>query len=130
MEKLPQVDAMVKAWTGKWPKNRCPKIRQIKASFMGKSVSVNQQLVAEVEAIDPEGDVLVYEWTVVEESRARSVGGDKEYVPPSFPDLTVKNGMKTGVIKAPSKRGAYRLFLTIRDGNKNAATANIPFFVK
>ena len=130
MEKLPQVDAMVKAWTGKWPKNRCPKISSIDAPFLSKKVSKNETLTAEVVAIDPDGDPLKYEWTVVEESKAHSVGGDKEYVPQSYPDVTVKNSLNKGVIKAPSKSGAYRLFLTIRDGCQNAATANIPFFVK
>lgn len=130
MEKLPQVDAIVKAWTGKWPANRCPKIKFINADFVGKTVSPNQTLQPEVTAIDPEGDELVYDWIVVEESKAQSVGGDKEYVPPSFPELTLKNGFSQGELKAPDKPGAYRVFLTIRDGKKNAATANIPFLVK
>jgi hypothetical protein len=130
MEKLPQVDAMVKAWTGKWPKNRCPKILSVKANFMGKKVSPSTKLIATVEALDPEGDNLIFNWLVVEESKAQSVGGDKEYVPPSFPQLTLINNDPQAVIKSPSKRGAYRLFLTIRDGRGNAATANIPFFVQ
>ena len=130
MEKLPQVDAIVKAWTGKWPANRCPKIKKISAPFLGKAVAKNQILKAEVDATDPDGDDLTYEWLIVEESKARSVGGDKEYVPPSFPNLTVKDGYKVGEIKSPEKPGAYRLFLTIRDDKKNAATANIPFLVK
>ena len=128
-EKLPQVDALVKAWTGKWPTNRSPKITSVIADFRGKSVRPSTKLSASVEVNDSDGDSLSYEWLVTEESRAQSVGGDAEYVPPSFPKLTIKNASTCEVV-APSKPGAYRLFLTIRDGQNNAATANIPFLVK
>ncbi len=129
-EKLPQVDAIVKAWTGKWPANRCPKIKSVKADFNGKAVLSDKKLIASVEVLDPESDSLTYYWLITEESKAHSVGGDKEYVPPSFPELTIINNDPECVIKTPSKKGAYRLFLTVRDGKGNAATANIPFLVQ
>ena len=129
-EKLGQVDALVKAWTGKWPANRAPKIEAVKADFSGKEVTANKKLIASVKATDPEGKKLKYDWVIVEESRAHSVGGDKEYIPPSFPALTLINNDPECVIMSPPKAGQYRLFLTIRDGDGNAATANIPFLVK
>ena len=129
-EKLGQVDGLVKAWTGKFPKNRAPKIESVKADFSGKAVAANKKLIASVKSVDPEGDQLKYDWLIVEESRAKSVGGDKEYVPPSFPTLTLINNDPECVIMSPGKAGQYRLFLTIRDGKGNAATANIPFLVK
>jgi len=129
-EKLPQVDALVKAWTGEWPANRAPKIEAVKADFSGKAVAANKKLIASVKATDPEGKPLKYDWVIVEESKAHSVGGDKEYEPPSFPALTLINNDPECVIMSPAKAGQYRLFLTIRDGDGNAATANIPFLVK
>ena len=128
-EKLPQVDALVKAWTGKWPDNRAPKIKSVKASFFGKKVSKNTELSASVDVVDPEGDQLHYEWIICDESKAQSVGGDHEYAPRSYPELTVINSTSTCSVVAPSKAGQYRLFLTIRDGKGSAATANIPFLV-
>ena len=129
-EKLGQVDGLVKAWTGKWPKSRAPKIESIEASFFGKVVPRNKKLIASVKAVDPEADSLKYDWVIVEESRAHSVGGDTEYEPPAFPALTLINNDPECVVMTPSKTGQYRLFLTIRDGQGNAATANIPFLVK
>ncbi|MCM8537598.1 MAG: hypothetical protein NE334_16775 [Lentisphaeraceae bacterium] len=127
-EKLPQVDGLVKAWTGIFPENRSPIIKKVEASFFGKRVQAKQRLTASVVAIDKDDDELSYDWLIVEESKAHSVGGDKEYAPPAHPELTIKNGKSCKVI-APRKSGAYRLFLTIRDGQGNAATANIPFYV-
>jgi hypothetical protein len=129
-EKLPQVDAMVKAWTDEWPDNRCPTIKKIKASFHSGYVSPNQILEAEVIADDPEGETMSYEWLVVEETKTQSVGGDYEAGLPSFPELTLKNNLPVGKIKAPAQKGPYRLFLTIKDGQGGAATANIPFMVR
>ena len=130
MEKLPQVDAMVKAWTGKWPEQRCPKIVSIEKNIFGKTLPSNKLYVVAVDAVDKNGDKLVYDWLVVEESTEHSVGGDKESIPPSHPGLTVINGTHEGVFRTPTKAGAYRLFLTIRDGKGGAATANIPFQVQ
>jgi hypothetical protein len=128
-EKLPQVDALVKAWTGKWPANRSPSIESVTATFLGKTVGLNTKLTARVIAEDKDGDELKYEWLVVQESQHQSVGGDTELVPPSYPELTLLNAEEC-TFMTPSKAGAYRLFLTIRDGKGNAATANIPFLVK
>ncbi|MBF0198472.1 MAG: hypothetical protein HQL32_12210 [Planctomycetes bacterium] len=130
MEKLPQVDAMVKAWTGAWPKNRCPVIEQVDADFFGKKVKASQKLSAQVKVREPEGDSLSYEWVVTEESKAHSTGGDREYEPPSFPALTVMNSDGKCEVLAPANKGAYRLFLTVRDQKGSAATANIPFYVE
>ncbi len=129
-ERLGQVDGLVKAWTGKFPKNRAPRIESVKAVFSGKIVAPNKKLIAAVKANDPEGRQLIYNWLVVEESRAHSVGGDREYEPPSFSALTLINNDPECVIISPAKAGQYRLFLTVRDGDGNAATANIPFLVK
>lgn len=130
MEKLPQVDAMVKAWTGEWPENRCPNIMKISADFDQKVIEGDRLYVARVDAIDRNGDDLTYDWVITEESKVQSVGGDKEPTPISHPNLTLMNGERDCLIKSPSTPGAYRLFLTIRDGKGGAATANIPFKVK
>lgn len=129
-EKLPQVDAMTYAWTGKWPENRCPKLTAIRSSLAEKEVGPGQTVTAEAEVVDPNGDPLTFEWTVTAESTDRKVGGDAESVPPSFPECLVKAEGKTAEIRTPAAPGAYRLFLVVKDGKGSAATANIPFLVK
>jgi hypothetical protein len=130
LEKLPQVDAMTKAWTDTWPTNRCPKIEKFESSASAQVVKSNQRFTATATVSDPEGDTLRYHWEVIAESTARSEGGDAEYVPESFPRLVTRNHAAECFFTSPAKDGNYRLFLTVYDGKGSAATANFPFRVE
>ena len=80
---------------------------------------------------DPDSDRLSYHWTIFEESNDRRIGGDKEEIPKELIDCIIEqksNG--TAEIKIPSKKGAYRLYVTVRDKYGNAAIDNWPFYVK
>jgi hypothetical protein len=60
------------------------------------------------------------------ESRDIRHGGDAESVPRTYPKaVTPGEGGECTVI-FPAK-GAYRLFLVVRDGQGGASTANLPF---
>jgi hypothetical protein len=85
---------------------------------------------ASAEAIDPGGNPLQYEWAIVEEAKATGVGGDAEPVPPSHPECMTGPQDKDLSFTTPKTPGAYRLFLTIRNGKGGATTANIPFQVQ
>lgn len=130
LEKLPQVDAMTRAWTGQWPKNRSPDIRNLTSAAAGQVVKPDQRLTASLEATDPDGDALTYRWSVVAESVAGGVGGDAEGAPPSYPKLIQKNGSPECEFRSPSNAGNYRLFVTVHDNKGSAATANFPFRVE
>jgi hypothetical protein len=80
---------------------------------------------------DPDGDSLQYEWTVMAESKDLRGGGDEESVPASFPEC-IKVGTEGSdlTLTLPEKKGAYRLFLVVRDGRGAATTANFPFGVE
>ena len=129
LEKLPQVDAMTKAWTGHWPTNRCPEIRALTSTVAGKVVKPGQPLTATVDADDPDGDTLTYQWLVVAETVENSVGGDAETAPPSYPELIQTNNTRDCAFTSPPNAGNYRLFVTVRDNKGSAATANFPFRV-
>ncbi|MFB9901079.1 glycoside hydrolase family 2 TIM barrel-domain containing protein [Cerasicoccus arenae] len=129
-EKLGTVDAMGYAWSGEFPANRSPKLISLSSSADQKKVKRDSLQKAHVKVKDAEGDPLEIDWVVTAESTDRQVGGDKESVPPSYPSLIVSNGDESLEFYAPSKSGAYRLFVYIRDNAGGAATANFPFYVE
>lgn len=129
-EKLPTVDAIVYAWSGRWPENRCPKIMRIETPLREAVVGKGQEIKVAAEAKDPEGDALAYEWKVFQETTEKSVGGDAEAEPPTVEGCVVSQTGGEATIRTPDKPGPYRLFLTVRDGKGNASADNIPFLVK
>ena len=129
-EKLPTVDAMTRVWTGKWPENRSPKIVSFKTPLKESIIDAGASADASVEATDAENDPLTYEWNVVAESTTTGVGGEAEAAPPSLPECTAGQTGAQATIKAPTKPGAYRLFVTVRDGKGGASKDNVPFLVK
>ena len=86
------------------------------------------QAKAQVE--DPEGDPLSYEWLVASESTDLRIGGESETAGAAHPDLVRDPQAPACVFTTPANPGNYRLFLTVRDGQGNAATANFPFRVE
>ena len=129
-EKLPTVDAMSKAWTGKWPANRCPRIETFETTLREAKVKPGVEVAATATVNDADKDKLAYEWAVTSESTDRKEGGDHESTPPSHPECIVSAADGSVKIKTPTQPGAYRLFLTVRDGKGGATADNIPFYVE
>lgn len=129
LEKLPSVDAVIRAWTGHWPANRCPTLTALASEVAGKTVAPGQPQTARVDVEDPEGDSLTFDWTLSAESTDRKSGGDGEAAPASHSDLIRKNGARDCSFVTPAAAGNYRLYVTVRDGRGGAATANVPFRV-
>ena len=128
-EKLPTVDAVCYAWTGKWPPNRSPRITSFESPLKEATVAPGQTVTATVEAEDAENDKLNWSWSVVEESTDRKTGGDAEAVPPAVAGAIVSQADGKVTVKTPDKPGAYRLFVIVRDGMGGASADNIPFRV-
>lgn len=129
-EKLGTVDAMSYAWNGEFPRNRSPKLLDMSSAADQKRIKRDSMQEAQVTVEDVEGDPLDFEWVVTAESTDRKTGGDAEAVPPSYPELIVQNDGDEVKFRAPSRAGAYRLFVYIRDNAGGAATANFPFYVE
>jgi hypothetical protein len=127
------VDVMQYIWTGKWPQVRSPKLQ--KFSLAGKTAQQNihlfsgQDYAAAVAAESFNGDSLTYSWEILEESDAKTVGGDFESEPARVSGLIEQGDTANVDIKAPAKPGAYRLFVYVHNGHQKAAYANIPFYV-
>lgn len=123
------LDAMTELWTGEGPELHAPTIKPIQSAAAQKTVAPGSVIRARVEAKDRDGDKLAYEWLIVAESRVVSAGGDPEKTLREFPELTLESNAQAR-LTAPSEPGAYRLFVTVRDGTGRAATANTPFLVE
>lgn len=127
------VDVMHYIWNGTWPANRTPQIESFTLNgktaydivkFDGKTTQI-----AEIKCIDHENDNLSYSWEILPESTDLQHGGDYEEKPASekLTIISEQNGRIEFV--SPEKKGAYRIFVYVDDGNKHAATANIPFWI-
>lgn len=128
-DRLEAVNALQHLWTGKWPANRAPHISPM--TIQGKAASDSVQLSpsssneATVTVEDAEGDALNYRWEVVADA---TKGGDLYAGLAKTPLPEAKSSTIT--FTAPTKPGPYRLFVYVRDGQGNVASANFPFLVK
>ncbi|WP_293945534.1 MULTISPECIES: family 16 glycosylhydrolase [unclassified Sphingobacterium] len=128
------VDVMHYLWSGKWPDNRAPQLdsflldnRQAKDFIYLES---GKTYPMEVFVQDPDGDKLRICWELLHESTDLKEGGDREERPQALDGFIKNSTDDKGTLTAPSKEGAYRLFVYASDGNNNVATANIPFYVR
>lgn len=132
--KTETIDVMSHIWTGDWPANRSPQINKFLLDSQSTSKNVvikaGKSYKASVDARDPDGDDLQYEWEVKHESKATEEGGDPEETPDTVGGLIDHPDNDRIVLTAPAESGAYRLFVYVRDGQGNAGHANIPFLVE
>lgn len=128
------MDVLEYSWTGEWPKNRAPHINSFTMNGKNVSESVYTQqgdvCTIKIDAYDPDNDKLEYRWELLPESTDIRSGGDAEAKPEAMDFKTIKEENGTLQFRAPLKKGPYRMFLYIYDGNGNAATVNLPFYVK
>jgi hypothetical protein len=127
------VDVMQYLWSEAYPQNKAPHLYAF--SLDGKKAvnSIKLQSGAKyqamVDAADPNNDPLSYHFEMLPEATNVGEGGDHEDRPKTIP-LGLENQTQNQVtITAPVTKGAYRLFVYVKDGHNNVATANIPFFV-
>ncbi|QDU33478.1 Glycosyl hydrolases family 2, TIM barrel domain [Poriferisphaera corsica] len=127
--RLAPVDTMTQLWSGKPPKNKCPKITKLK--LLGEDIAKpNQYITVLLKAHDPDDDPLQIEWILRAADGKTKDGGDYEQLnaihtikPERISDTIVR-------IKMPHAQRPYRLFVYIRDGQGNGAVGNIPLLVK
>lgn len=127
------IDLIHFLWSGAYPANLAPHIYsfQLDGRKSHQSVRLEAGLPyeANVRVLDPEHAKLSYRWELLPEATEVGEGGDFEKRPSG---LTLQYDKLDGhriSLTAPAKRGAYRLFVYVSDGQNKVATANIPFFV-
>jgi hypothetical protein len=133
-ERTESVNVMQYVWTGQWPANRAPRVEEL--AIDGKLADDNVYLkpggrhTATLKVRDPEGDPLAIRWEIMPEVARGGYAGMGEKRSQPMPGLVQKTGEREIVFTAPEQEGAYRVFVFALDGRGNAATANIPFFVR
>jgi hypothetical protein len=133
-ERTEAVGALEYLWSGRWPANRAPHVEPPRID--GKEAADNVYLkpgsphTATIAAADPDGDRLVFAWEIMPEVARAGYAGMGEHRSGAMPELIVKADGGRLTFLAPRAEGAYRVFVFVRDGHGNAATANVPFLVK
>ncbi|MEM1214717.1 MAG: glycoside hydrolase family 2 TIM barrel-domain containing protein [Bacteroidota bacterium] len=128
------MDVLEYVWTGDWPANRAPHIERFRINNKTVFESVTTRpggiCSIDLDVSDPDGDPLEYQWELLPESTDIKSGGDAESKPEAVRFKIIKQTQGNMQFRAPVKEGAYRMFVTVYDGNGNAGTVNLPFFVR
>lgn len=133
-ESTAAVDVLEAVWTGRVPANQAPAIRSMRLARRPATDSVRlgagKRYTARADVADPDGDSLVFRWSIKPESTETVVGGDFEASIADLDGLFVDDPTQAHVtLIAPDSPGQYRLFVMAYDGRGHAAHANIPFLV-
>lgn len=129
-ERTESVDVMTQFWTGKAPENRTPQVQSFEFSLGQQQVPVGTTASATIKATDPDGDKLTLRWEVRKEATNKGYAGEGEVKPGVVNGLLEGATSTTVNFTVPRDPGAYRVYVYIKDGKGNAATANMPFAVK
>lgn len=127
-ERLGGVDRLTELWTGVAPRNRCPEVEPLMPTD-GLTLAAGETFPLRLQARDPDDDTLSVTWELQAEGTPIG-GGDPEPNPRRFPEAILESSTDRVVVRLPEASGAYRLFVTVRDGRGGAATANLPIQAK
>ncbi|HZM01809.1 MAG TPA: glycoside hydrolase family 2 TIM barrel-domain containing protein [Candidatus Saccharimonadales bacterium] len=132
-EETATVDVLHTIWKGRPPANSSPKLEGVwlnnQTAMNSIHLKLGQPYPAKVAVTDPDGDSLTYHWVLMDETRAKTTGGDFEREPKIWTGLIHDADKSEIVLTAPGQPGPYRLFAYAFDGKGHAAHANIPFYV-
>jgi len=134
-EPVAAAEAMELEWTGRLPSDRAPEIVYWQSSVTLREVPPASRHAAEVVLRHPGRPLLQDQphpkvpyqirWEILGEAPPRG-----RQWPVSCPGCITSARDGRVAFKAPSKEGAYRLYVYVVDDAGRAATANVPFFVR
>lgn len=123
------VYALAQAWEGPIRANEPPQIRGLKASLSNgyhAYYSAGSKQWAHLQVQDPEGDSLRIRWEIRPEDWFIVRGQSPAPIVYGLPPQPHQDSLH---FRAPPKKGPYRLFVKVTDGQGHFATANFPFYV-
>jgi len=127
--KLAAVDTMQKLWTGKAPSHLCPVIKKL-AIIGPNEVGPGDTVKASVDASDPQGDKLKYEWVVRSELDSYKIQEPGASAGKAFAEAIAQNGAPQVSVKMPGTKGVYRIYCYVRNAHDAAAVGSLPVLVK
>lgn len=129
----PLVGLMHQMWTGLKLTNAAPVVDSLNIGkyvryqdIVLKPGSVNQ---SKVTVSDMDNDQLSYQWEIRPEAVYASYAGQGEEVPEPLKGLVSEEKAVVN-FTAPKEKGAYRLFVYVKDGKGHFSTTNLPFYVE
>jgi len=133
-ERTGLVDEMQHLWTGTRPATAAPEAEFVKLNRKYDSQNIillpGQQYPAVVTTPKPSPEALRVQWEVLPESRWRDVKKALHARDEAILGSVLQPNHLRTTILTPTKPGAYRLYVTLSDGQGRAATANCPFYVQ
>ena len=127
--RLAAADAMTELWSGRAPANRCPVVDSLTLAGSGE-LEPGATARVKLAASDPEGDALTVEWALRADPISYETGGDQRPAPRRYRESIMEAGPGGAELRMPSRPGAYRLSVVVRDGQGGAAVANLPLHVQ
>ena len=134
-EKTEAINVMEYLWTGQWPDRMAPKIKNAVilnkgGRFDNVKLEIGTTYTALIDASHNGKGSITARAEIMPEPVELSDGGDFEQRPKTIEGLIISANTSEVVFKAPSEKGAYRLFIYIADDNMNVGTINIPFLIQ
>ncbi len=134
-EKTQMIEAINDYWEGKPFHNLAPRIHSFSLNGIDSNevIHTESSYSVDLKVSDPESDSLRYEFEWIPEKRIRKNLIDKELKPTSLNVTFTTQRSDLGLeltFTAPKYEGPMRLFVHVRDGKNNIASANLPLFVQ
>lgn len=117
------VDAVIEGWTGTAPSDLAPAVVSFEAGIDGEVVAPGSSWTASLEAVDPEGAPLTWEWIVHRDALDTGSGAG------AATRCSDPAGDASYTFEAPAEPGPYRLLGVARDPGGKAAFASARFYV-
>ncbi len=126
-ESTATADTLQEMWSDTHPANQAPAIESLRGGPKSP-VAPGATFDASVQATDPDGDALVWHWSLLPEMEGHH-SADRPPMPAAVDGAIASAAGDRVSVVAPGKAGIYRLHVWVRDGKGHAATANVPFKV-
>ena len=128
------VDVMQYCWTGEWPQSRAPSVRNIYLEKIGwrkdHVLAPSTQATLSVEYLKYNNKKVIVEYVLFPEAFSNKIGGDVQKSPDPIKIEIIKQSDNELIFISPKKKGAYRIFVYVKNEKGQSSVANIPFLVE